>query len=208
MDTSAMNLGIIDIGIGNAKSISNVLSRENIAFQLIQDPSDLSGLHKIILPGVGSFDANMELLNKFGFTESLKEANKKGISILGICLGAQLLLSKSEEGTLPGLGFINGMSLEFSGLNNFKVPHMGWNSVHKEIDSGILNGIDPGERFYFAHSYYIIPEDISSTIASTGYGITFSSVIEKNNCYGVQFHPEKSHKQGIKILTNFVELNV
>ena len=203
-----MRLGIIDIGIGNAKSIGNVLIREDISFQMIRDPENLSELDKIILPGVGSFDANMELLNSLEFTNGLTEAKQKGTPILGICLGAQLLLSKSQEGNLPGLGFIKGQSIGFNGVDNFKVPHMGWNSVNKEKNSLVMKDISSGERFYFAHSFYMVPEEISCRAANTDYGLIFSSIIEKNNCYGVQFHPEKSHRQGIKVLTNFAELNV
>jgi glutamine amidotransferase len=203
-----MKLGIVDVGIGNAKSVANVLLREDVPFKLFSDPRELESFNKVVLPGVGSFDANMKILNDLGFPNVLKQANDKGMLILGICLGAQLLLSGSDEGVLPGLNLIPGTSKEFVKSSQFKVPHMGWNSVDQIRDSELTRQIENNERFYFAHSFYMTTDNPIHSIAETSYGGRFSSIIQKDNCYGVQFHPEKSHSQGIQLLTNFANLNV
>ncbi len=202
-----MNIGIIDVGIGNAKSIANVMTREGLNFKIIKNPSEIQDVEKLILPGVGSFDANISRLEETGFSTAIKKANQIGTPILGICLGAQMLLTRSEEGKKPGLGFIKGISKEFVASREFRVPHMGWNKVRQASQSKLFLNIQDQERFYFAHSFYMTTEDQTLTIGTTDYNQHFTSIVQYKNCYGVQFHPEKSHGQGIRILINFAGLN-
>jgi glutamine amidotransferase len=202
-----MNLGIIDVGIGNAKSIANVMTREGLNFKIIKNPSEIQEVEKLILPGVGSFDANISRLDETGFSVAIQEAHQMGMPILGICLGAQMLLTSSEEGKKPGLGFIQGTSKEFVASSEFRVPHMGWNKVKHASHSRLLLNIQEQERFYFAHSFYMTTEDETLSIGTTTYNQSFTSIVQDKNCYGVQFHPEKSHEQGIRILANFAGLN-
>jgi glutamine amidotransferase len=198
-----MKIGIIDIGIGNTRSISNVLSREGISNEIIYKPADLSGIDKIILPGVGSFDPAVRGLNSSGFRDLLLEKVSQGTHLLGICLGAQLLYQTSEEGDLEGLGLIKGVVLKFKESDVYKVPHMGWNTITKEKSIPLLEGINSGERFYFAHSFFMQNESNENSVAKTNYNLKFDAIVNKDNVSGVQFHPEKSHSQGIKVLLNF-----
>ena len=203
-----MKIGIIDFGIGNTRSISNVLNREGISNEILYKPKDLVGIDKIILPGVGSFDPAVRGLKSSGFGSKILEKVSQGAHLLGICLGAQLLYQNSEEGDLEGLGLINGAVSQFEQSEIFKVPHMGWNTITIEKDNPLLRNISSGERFYFAHSYFIRNENDEHSVAKTKYNLEFDAIVNKNNVSGVQFHPEKSHAQGIKILLNFASQRV
>lgn len=203
-------IGIINYGLGNIKALGNIYERLNIAFKIVNTPSELEGTKKILLPGVGSFDEAMTLLNESGFKTILDYAvliNK--VPVLGICVGMQILAQKSDEGRLSGLAWIDG---EVKKLNKDvlahkpKLPHLGWNSIKTKRKSSLLDNVNEEEGFYFLHSYYFQCTKEENIVASTFYGSEFSSVINKENIYGVQFHPEKSHGNGIQLLKNFALL--
>jgi glutamine amidotransferase len=199
-----MIVAIIDSGICNSKSVINMLRWIGAETFLAKNEHDIKIATHFILPGVGSFDAGMTGLDKSNILSSLHEEviNKKK-PFLGICLGMQLLLEKSEEGSKSGLGWISGECKRFKFKDSkLKIPHMGWNNVTSRSQSSAYSGLSDS-RFYFAHSYYaeVNDENIAST---TEYGCKFASGIQKENIMGVQFHPEKSHRFGIKFLTNFL----
>jgi glutamine amidotransferase len=199
---------IIDYGIGNLSSIKNMLNYLGIKSKIEKKVDKIKDASKIILPGVGAFDAAMKKINENDLKEVLNEkALKQQVPILGICLGMQLLTNKSEEGKLSGLGWINAETLSFKNRvdKKYKIPHMGWNTVNISNPSSLTKGFEKLQeiRFYFVHSYFVkVNNEIDATL-QTNYGINFVSSLQKENIYGVQFHPEKSHKFGMKILENF-----
>ncbi|HPJ68315.1 MAG TPA: imidazole glycerol phosphate synthase subunit HisH [Desulfobacteraceae bacterium] len=195
-------ISIVNYGMGNLGSIINMLKKIGQDSKLVSMPSEIRSSERIILPGVGSFDNAMRLLRDLHLTEPIREAATKGIPILGICLGMQLLGTKSEEGELSGLDLIPGKIIRFPQLDGLKIPHMGWNQV-KFYDERLISGLETN-RFYFVHSYYFDVQQPADMAGETVYGITFPSVIRKNNITGFQFHPEKSHKYGMQLLRNFV----
>jgi glutamine amidotransferase len=203
-------IGIINYGLGNISAFANVFKRINTPFKIISDKQDFADVTKIILPGVGSFDHAMKLLQDSGMREELDEmVLERKIPVLGICVGMQILAKSSEEGTLPGLGWIDATVRKFNtDLIKFKtrLPHMGWNSVTPDISNKLFESIEDGDKFYFLHSYYFEAHSPEYSIAETDYGIQFTSSVNLNNIYGVQFHPEKSHINGIRILKNFSNL--
>ena len=199
-------ISIIDYGLGNVKAFSNIYKSLNIKHTIVKKSEDLYNSTKIILPGVGSFDWAMKKLEDSGFKEILNHlVLKKKIPILGICVGMQLMANKSEEGSLNGLGWIKGEVKKISINQNFIIlPHMGWNNV--ELENNILfKGIE-NPYFYFLHSYYFDPINKDSIIGTSYYGIKFTSIVNRENVFGIQFHPEKSHDNGIRILSNFARL--
>ena len=165
---------------------------------------------KLILPGVGSFDDGMKNLNELGLIEILnKKVIGEKIPILGICLGMQLLTNGSEEGIFPGLSWISGQTIRFkfeNENNNLKIPHMGWNSVDLKKESSLFKEMSPDPRFYFVHSFHVNCNDKQDVLTKTFYGHEFVSAVKKDNIMGVQFHPEKSHKFGMKLFENFAKL--
>lgn len=201
-------VGIIDYGLGNIMAIRNIYLKEKIPVKLIKNCDDFDKVTHIILPGVGSFDNAMNLLNSSGLKKQLDNLvlNKK-IPVLGICVGMQILGLKSDEGKLSGLGWINGNVIKFKNTSNkkFRIPHMGWNSIDPK-NINLFKGLNNNSHFYFLHSYYFELLENNNTIAKTNYINSFSSAINLNNIYGVQFHPEKSHNNGITILKNFYSL--
>jgi len=202
-------LVIIDYNMGNVASIQNILKRCNHQSIISNDPKVIEEADKLILPGVGSFDYGISNLEKLGIAEVLKKKVLiDKIPLLGICLGMQLLADSSEEGSLKGLGFIKAQSkkFEFNGQRNLKVPHMGWNYVEAQKNTPLFNNAYEEMRFYFVHSYFVQCENDNDILGTTNYGHTFTSMINKDNIYGFQFHPEKSHKYGMLLLKNFVEL--
>ena len=200
---------IIDYGLGNLGSIANMLKRIGIRSNITSSISEISNAEKIILPGVGSFDYAINEINQRGLQEVLnKKALIDKVPFLGICLGMQLLTKSSEEGSLPGLGFINAETKKFQFSNNsFKIPHMGWNTTKLIRKSELTDEMENiKNRFYFVHSFYVKCLDSTNSVAKTNYGIDFDSIIQHKNIYGAQFHPEKSHKFGMKLFLNFSNL--
>lgn len=193
-------IAIIDYGAGNVASVANALKEITTDFVITKKEMDLCKSDKIILPGVGEASFAMRQLSLVNISNLFRIIKKP---LLGICLGAQLLCDKSEEGNVPCLGIFPLTVVKFKS-NELKIPHMGWNQVTVKKPGKLFEGIPDGENFYFAHSYYI-PDSEYSTSKCT-YGVEFAASIEKNNFYGVQFHPEKSGEAGMKLLKNFVEL--
>jgi glutamine amidotransferase len=197
---------IINYGLGNLGSVQNMLKRINVQSVIVKSPRDLM-TEKIILPGVGSFDTGMNNLLNDGWIEVLNEkVLREKVPTLGICLGMQLMTNRSEEGHLGGLGWIDGEVLKFP-ANQLKIPHMGWNIV-KAVngDASILRSEMDELRFYFVHSFYVKVNNPSDELGVTYYGDNFTSSFRRQNIYGVQFHPEKSHKFGMMLLKNFAAL--
>jgi glutamine amidotransferase len=200
---------IIDFGMGNLGSIQNMLVRMDFKAEITSDLETIWNAEKLILPGVGAFDIAMNNLKKQGLIPVLKElALEKRVPILGICLGMQLMSGRSEEGVLEGLNLIESDTIrfQFDSNQNLRIPHMGWNTVQIEQDSHLFEGMYEEPRFYFVHSYHVKCSNVDNVLATTNYGVNFTSSIIRDNIYGVQFHPEKSHKFGMKLLGNFAEL--
>lgn len=201
-------IAIIDYDMGNIASILNMFKRigeRNVV--LTKDPEVIKSATKLILPGVGAFDAGMSNLRESGLVEVLTEqvvVKKK--PVLGICLGMQLLANSSEEGLEKGLGWVDADVRKFKFENtDLKIPHMGWNYIQLVKKSNLLQG-DLKRKFYFVHSYYFHCNNSNDVLATTSYGIDFSCMIQHDNVYGAQFHPEKSHKFGMELFENFAKL--
>ncbi len=199
-------IAIIDYGMGNLPNVKRALEKFTNDVIITENIEEITKADKLILPGVGAFGDAMRNIDKLGLREIIKkEAQEK--PLLGICLGMQLLFEKSEEDKEEkGLGIIEGEVLRFSNEIKLKIPEMGWNSVKKTKESKILKNIDDNSYFYFVHSYYVKPKDKEVTAGNTYYGLDFTSVVEKDNIMAAQFHPEKSHEIGLKILENFVKI--
>jgi len=194
-------IGIIDYGMGNVGSIFNMLRVLGVESKICFNTQMLMNCDKIILPGVGSYDNAINNLQSRGFIDVIIKKVEKGDLFLGICLGMQLLGSQSDEGKSKGLNIIPGKVLKFPPDQKFKVPHMGWNLVSYNNNS--LSENLEGNRYYFVHNYYFIPKDSSHILGQTNYIIDFVSCIKRDNVFGVQFHPEKSHKYGMNLLKKF-----
>lgn len=201
---------IIDYGLGNIKAFVNVYERLNVKTKIAHTPEDIKGATKIILPGVGAFDYAMAQLKASGMRDELENqvlGNK--IPVVGICVGMQMLAKSSDEGNLPGLGWIDGeVKLFDSNLIPYKtrLPHMGWNSIKPVNGNPLMSDFNIDSRFYFLHSYYFVCHNEDEIISTTEYGATFASAVNKDNIYGIQFHPEKSHSNGVQLLKNFAML--
>lgn len=198
---------IIDYGAGNIKSIKNMLKKIGVRSQISSDKETIDNAEKLILPGVGHFDYGMKNLEASGLINTL---NQKVLidktPILGICLGAQLLGNQSDEGERKGLGWIDMDILKFLPEQlpeELKIPHMGWNYTEKTKESKLLADVEQFSRYYFVHAYYMKAHNTEDILLKTNYGIDFVSAVEKGNIYGVQFHPEKSHRYGMELLRNF-----
>jgi glutamine amidotransferase len=192
-------IALIDYGAGNTASVANVLKDLNASYIITNRESDICKADKIIFPGVGEASFAIRKLNLFNLINLLRIIKKP---FLGICLGMQLMCEESDEGNVKCLGIFDGTCKLFD-TEKVKVPHMGWNKVEFDNNSKLFDGVYSGERFYFAHSYYV-PSN-PNMIASCNYEIEFTAAMEKDNYYGVQFHPEKSGPAGIKIVRNFIE---
>jgi imidazole glycerol-phosphate synthase subunit HisH len=199
---------VIDYGMGNLGSIRNMFKRIKVESEITGEVEKIAAAEKILLPGVGAFDAAMQKIKDAGLLDILnKKALEEKVPTLGICLGMQLLTSSSEEGKLPGLGWIDARTVKFNFTNNsLKIPHMGWNTVNIKKESPLIENLPEEPRFYFVHSYYISCNNNSDVLTTTHYGIDFHSIIQHENIYGAQFHPEKSHKFGMKLLENFARI--
>jgi imidazole glycerol-phosphate synthase subunit HisH len=199
---------IIDYKTGNLGSIQNILKKIGEESIITSDKNEIANARKLILPGVGAFDTGMANLNKLDLVDILNyKVLVEKTPVLGICLGMQILSKNSEEGFLPGLGWINAETrrFKFINTNSYKIPHMGWNYVRPNKESYLFKEMSSEARFYFVHSFFFSANDTTDILASTTYEIEFTSAIEKENIVGVQFHPEKSHKFGMNLLKNFVD---
>jgi len=196
---------IVDYGMGNLGSIRNMLKRIDVASELASRPEQIAAAARLILPGVGAFDAGMQNLENLGLIPVLNErVLKGGIPVLGICLGMQLMTRASAEGVLPGLGWIAAEARRFEpGSQGLKVPHMGWNRVRQLRTAALVEDLPDAPRFYFVHSYYVHCVQPEDALLATTYGSEFHSAFQRGNVWGVQFHPEKSHKYGMRLLQNF-----
>ena len=197
---------IVDYGMGNVGSILNMLKHLGHAARISSRADDIRTATKLILPGVGAFDAGMRNLAESRLRPALDEAVlEKRIPVLGICLGMQLLSHSSEEGTERGLGWIDAHTVRFriDARAGIKVPHMGWNLVEPRRADPLLAGLDHDARFYFVHSYHLLCRRPDDELARTRHGYEFASIIRRGHIHGTQFHPEKSHRFGMKLLGNF-----
>lgn len=200
---------IIDYNCGNIASIANMLKKAGSSSTIVNNPEDLYKAKKIILPGVGAFDYGIKNLTEKGLDKAIiKKVLDEKIPILGICLGMQLLMNGSEEGILPGLGLINGNVKRFKFEDpSIKVPHMGWQKVDYEFNDRLIHNCGKHDRYYFVHSYYVNCHSDKNIFIKTIYGNqSFASGICENHIYGVQFHPEKSHRFGLALLKGFIDL--
>ncbi|MCY6960501.1 imidazole glycerol phosphate synthase subunit HisH [Clostridium brassicae] len=198
-------IAIVDYGMGNLKSVQNALNAVNIQSTITSNNEVILNCKGIILPGVGAFPEAINHIEELKLDKTLKEAVSKGIPLLGICLGMQLLFEEGDEIMLSkGLGFLKGRIEEIKG--NVKVPHMGWNSLKIEKKSNLLKGIKEGDYVYFVHSYYAVVEEDGILNSYVDYEVKVPGVVSKKNVYGIQFHPEKSGDIGLKILKNFGEM--
>jgi len=201
---------IVDYGVGNLGSIWNMLKKIGAPEAIISsDPAEIEQAEKLILPGVGAFDTGMQKLRETGLIGLLNEKVLKAKTpTLGVCLGMQLMAKISEEGELPGLGWIDAEAIRFrfdpkeSGL---KIPHMGWNTIQVQREGTLFQDMYPDARFYFVHSYHVVAHNPDDVLTTTNYGYDFVSAIQRDHIMAAQFHPEKSHKFGMKLYKNFVE---
>ena len=202
-------IGIIDVGLGNVTAVKRMVQKVGGEPISISQPNKLSEVKKFILPGVGHFNEGMRRLNRDGLDSAIKDAaNDEETKILGICLGMQLLCRSSEEASVDGLGIVRAsvVKLEAVSTDKIKVPHMGWNTIHLNQSSPLFSNSDQEKRFYFVHSYKVVPDDMDTVIAVTNYGSDFCSAYQQSNVFGVQFHPEKSHRFGMDLISRFVRL--
>lgn len=201
---------IIDYGMGNVGSILNMLKKVGTSAKISGEPDDIMAAEKLILPGVGAFDNGMTRLAEKGLIPLLnKKVLEEKCPILGICLGMQLMSCKSEEGELPGLGWVEAETrrFKFNGeIGHLKIPHMGWNEVRASGQPLLFERFEKPPRFYFVHSYHVCCERPEDVMATSFYGYEFTAAIGKENVMGTQFHPEKSHRYGMHFLRNFVNL--
>jgi len=203
------NISIINYGMGNLHSVKRKIDKLKVNSVITSDPKKIIESDKIILLGVGHFKRAMKNLSKFDLIDPLNEvALIKKIPVLGICLGMQLMAKKSEEGHVEGLGWLdaNVRKMQVDDTLKFKIPHTGWNEITQSKKSHLMKGIPESSEFYFVHSYYLEPNEVSNILNETEYCFKFTSAIEKDNIFGVQYHPEKSHDVGEILLKNFISL--
>lgn len=205
-----MQCVIVDYGMGNLGSIANMLKKLGYRSSVTSDPTMIAEASGLILPGVGSFDRGMENLQSRNLIDILNQRIiDDRIPVLGICLGAQLIMSESEEGHLKGLNWISGKvkKFNFEGKGTEKkVPHMGWNEMTQSRNSDLWDKMPDPARFYFVHTYFIEPDHTEDILGTTDYGCSFASAVGRKNIWGVQFHPEKSHQYGLRLLKNFMNI--
>lgn len=201
---------IVDYGSGNINAITNIYDLLKVPYTIASRPDELDNAKKIILPGVGSFDYCMSKLNDSGLKDILnKKVLEEKTPVFGICIGLHLMMERSEEGMLPGLGWVKGSVKKFDASkleHKPKVPHMGWNSVDIKSNTKLFKDVQDEIGFYFIHSYYVEVENKNVVMTTTDYGEEFVSGVHQDNISAVQFHPEKSHSNGMKLLKNFSEL--
>jgi imidazole glycerol-phosphate synthase subunit HisH len=197
---------IVDYQAGNLTSVKRALDHLGLPSQISADPAELPRSDRIIFPGVGHAGTAMEVLKRTGLDEALRAAYAGGTPILGLCLGSQIVLSHSEEGDTPCLGLLPGHCPKFSLADPaLKIPHMGWNALAITRPHYILKDVQPGDEFYFVHSYYPQPADPAACFATSDYELTFPAAIGRGNLFATQFHPEKSGRVGLSLLRNFAD---
>jgi glutamine amidotransferase len=203
------SIGILDLDIGNLRSVWNAVYQNGFDPEFVNNPSSIKNFDRLILPGVGSFHAAIEKLDRGGFREALLEFAGSGKPLLGICLGMQILAEEGEEGGVSsrGLGLIPGKVSRLPGGEGFPVPHVGWNNVEIRKSHPILSDVKGGVDFYFVHSYALEGESGDHAIGITDYGVNFTSIAADKNVVGFQFHPEKSQANGLKLLSKFCDWN-
>ena len=200
-------IAIIDYQMGNLRSVQKALERVGHAAAITADPRTLAAADKLVLPGVGAFADAIAEIRRRDLVEPIRTAIDAGKPVLGICLGLQLLFDVSyEDGQHEGLGIVPGEVRRFDVPHEYKIPHMGWNTVDLRQRSPLLAGIDNGAHFYFVHSYYVVPRDKSLVALETSYPEPFCAAIARDNLFATQFHPEKSQAAGLRLLKNFAEL--
>ena len=204
-------IAILDYGLGNVLAFQSVYKRLNLPVKVASKAEDLSDVTKVILPGVGSFDYAMGLFNQSGLRERVETLILEGgLHVLGICVGMQMLASGSDEGELDGLAWVPGrvrrINVDDSRAHESRLPHMGWNHVAPTCESELFKQLTRDARFYFLHSYYFDTLSPEHCLATATYGSTLTCAVRNGNVYGVQFHPEKSHHYGVRLLQNFAEL--
>lgn len=201
-----MSVSVVSYGLGNLGSVMNMLKRIGADPRIASTPEEVEASDRLLLPGIGAFDTGMRLLHEAGLTGPIQAFARGGRPLLGICLGMQLLLDSSEEGEAPGLGLIAGTSRLFDETTGLRVPHVGWNTLVPSRPDPLLADLPDESRFYFVHSYRVVPESNDNTLAVSHYGVPFASMIRAGNVMGAQYHPEKSHSFGMQILRNFSSL--
>lgn len=201
-----MTVSILDYGLGNLGSVANMFKRIGSDVRRVSDATELLASDRVLLPGVGAFDHGVRRLREAGLFDPLREFAASGKPLFGICLGMQLLFDSSEEGEEAGLGLIPGRSVRFPALPGLRIPHMGWNTVTPSRSDALLENADAPGRFYFVHSYHVVPERPADVLATTPYGGDFVSMVRSGPVVGAQFHPEKSHTFGMNVLKNFASL--
>lgn len=202
-------ISILDYGLGNFNSIIRIIEKVGGRAQRISLPQEIIGAEKLILPGVGHFDRGMSQIRERGLLDPLRETVlERGTPLLGICLGMQLLCAGSEEGTLPGLRFVDADVSKFQALQgqNLKIPHMGWNTIRVTRANPLIEASCEEQRYYFVHSYHVVPRVPDLAIAIATHGVEFCAAFQSRTIFGVQFHPEKSHRFGMALMKRFVDL--
>lgn len=203
----AKEVTLVDAGTGNLRSVHKALESLGAKVYLTGDPAVVQRGSRVVLPGVGAFGDFMLGLREGGLEDAIQVVREKDIPLLGICVGMQALFEVGEElGEHRGLGMLRGRVVSFPEMPGLKVPHTGWNQILPKMDSPLLRGIRPGDYAYFNHAFYCAPLDQQDVLASTDYGLSFSSVIQQDHLFGVQFHPEKSQRIGLIILSNFLSI--
>lgn len=202
-------IAIVDYDAGNIKSVEKALQFIGEKPLVTRDAEQIRGADKVIVPGVGAFEDAMGRMNRYRLTEVLRETAAQGTPILGICLGLQLFFERSDESknNVEGLGLLPGEIVRFPAKDGYKIPHMGWNSIHINPKSRLLHGIPQDSYVYFVHSYYLRAQRKEDVAASTDYIVEVHAAVERDNVFATQFHPEKSGEVGLQILKNFVSIS-
>jgi imidazole glycerol-phosphate synthase subunit HisH len=199
------SVAVVDYGAGNLRSVENAMKHLGADFFVTAHPEALRDAAGLVFPGVGEARASMDTLKGSGLGEAIKAFVASGRPVLGICIGCQIALQRSEERDTPCLGIVEGTAKLFAAMAGLKVPHMGWNQVDYRPEEPLFRGIPQGASFYFVHSYYPAPDRKEDETAWTEYGIRFASAVRRDNFSAVQFHPEKSGPHGLRLLSNFLE---
>jgi len=204
-------IAIVDYGLGNVSAFLNVYKRLNVKAFIAKDRKELTKAQKIVLPGVGGFDQAIHLLESSGMKEALNElVLEHEIPVLGVCVGMQIMAESSDEGSAAGLNWIKGEVKSLNADPKFEklpLPHMGWNEISIKHEDELFNGLKGRPQFYFLHSYHFVCSEENTSIGTANYGIDMNCIVRSRNIYGVQFHPEKSHHNGVSLLKNFSNLN-